>query len=204
VIHLLSKAWVDRRFLTKRAVFESLCLSLLSCLGTLWFLIYCQIRFGAYNLYLETQRIGWGIVPDYSGIWKWSSFLFKFPFDRVTTLASGYLFIFLLIAEILIYWFSSRPTGVQKRAPIYITAFLIFFVTLSGLKNVHFLSMIRYSLPWYILLILCVAHLVTQLPKPHHSILQAAFALILVSSVSCICLFQIPYFRQFLSGKWFA
>src|SRR6201993_116167 len=33
-------------------------------LGALFFFIYCQVRWGNWNMYMLTQAAGWGIIPD--------------------------------------------------------------------------------------------------------------------------------------------
>jgi hypothetical protein len=42
--------------------------AVLSLTGCLSFFAFCYFKWGAWDLYLQTQRIGWGIVPDYFAI----------------------------------------------------------------------------------------------------------------------------------------
>jgi hypothetical protein len=203
VFHYLSNQLIRRKSLTLKGLGSPLLISILALIGAVSFLVYCQIRFGHYNLYMETQKIGWGIIPDYGAIWKWGNFRYKFPMDRFATRMSGIAFLTLLELEVLLY-ILFKSGDFRKRVPVYVTAFLIFFFTLSGLKNVEFLSMIRYSLPWYILLLICVAHLSLRIPKVSRPIEYIGLILILLGLGISFYLFQIPHLQAFLRGQWFA
>ena len=54
-------------------------LSLSAMLGGLGFFAYCQLRWGHWDIYMLTQRLGWGIEPDYLAIFKPSSYHWLFP-----------------------------------------------------------------------------------------------------------------------------
>ena len=56
-------------------------LAFVSSLGTLLFLLYCQLKFGKFDLYMETQRIGWGNIPDYGALWKWKDYQFFYAYE---------------------------------------------------------------------------------------------------------------------------
>src|SRR6266480_318141 len=48
-------------------------------LGALWFFIYCQLRWGHWDIYMLTQAAGWGIIPDYLAVFKPSSYRWLVP-----------------------------------------------------------------------------------------------------------------------------
>ncbi|PYI76860.1 MAG: hypothetical protein DMF04_07690, partial [Verrucomicrobia bacterium] len=52
----------------------SVLLSAIAMLGGLGFLVYCQFRWGHWDIYMLTQRFGWGIEPDYLAVFKPSSY----------------------------------------------------------------------------------------------------------------------------------
>src|SRR5437016_10590279 len=54
-------------------------LMLVATLGALSFFIYCQLRWGHWNVYMLTQAAGWGIVPDYLAVFKPSSYRWLGP-----------------------------------------------------------------------------------------------------------------------------
>ena len=43
------------------------------------FFIYCQLRWGRWDMYMLTQAAGWGIVPDYLAVFKPSSYRWLVP-----------------------------------------------------------------------------------------------------------------------------
>lgn len=189
--------------LRQRRIIKPLAIAAVSSLGCLAFLAYCQVRFGDFQLYMKTQRIGWGIVPDYGALWKWSDFNYILPYEQVATIASGIGLASILTAELGWAGFSrSRPNA--TRMPIYLCACLIFYITLSGLKSLWFRSMIRYTLPWWVLIVLCLAQLSTRLPRLSLSKSRIALA-IGVAALAVFCYFyQFPFLIRFLNGNWFA
>jgi hypothetical protein len=176
---------------------------MIACLGAIGFLLYCQIRFGRYDLYMETQRIGWGITPDYSAIFKWKHFTYSLGYDRVSTLASGIAFLTLAVFE-LILWLLKKNRGLSTRIPLYGISALIFFITVSGLKSLKFRSMIRYTLPWHVLLILCLAHLISRNFKHSSNIFNLCVILGILLTALSIRWLGAPHIIDFLNSRWFA
>src|SRR5438876_10880043 len=46
----------------------------LALFGALTFFIYCQLRWGNWDIYMLTQAGGWGVSPDYLAVCKLSSY----------------------------------------------------------------------------------------------------------------------------------
>ena len=192
----------------------SLIISGIASLGTLLFLLYSYLRFGQYDLYMNTQRVGWGIVPDYGAVWKWNTFRFRYPMDKLATQISGFSFLLFATLELLLaFFFGPKGTGLRRRLPVFMVAFLIFYVTISGLKSVSFVSMIRYSLPWYILLILCAAHLFCGRKSlwadrilffDSRSFSGTLYILMVIGLFTLLYFYQLPHFEDYLNGRWFA
>jgi len=209
IMRELVRSFSARRIPAARELVPMLVASLAVASGMVLFLVYCHLWFGRYDIYLETQRLGWGILPDYGALWKWRSFNFIFPIDRIATQASGIAFLLLPVFEIL-FALRGRSTGFSRRAPLYATAFLIFYLTLSGLMSVGFRSMVRYTLPWFVLLTLCLSHLAASLLRMRGSRSVATFlnrgALVLIGAMllSLLYFVQLPHLRDFLAGRWFA
>jgi hypothetical protein len=203
ILQLFSRAITNRKMPSMQDLLLSFTLSLTACLGAFAFLAYCQFRFGHYNMYMETQKIGWGIIPDYSALFHIRSFGFRFIFDRIATFASIYAFLIFSILELILININ-QSTGLKRRLPLYMISFLTFFITLSGLKSVQFQSMIRYTLPWSILLTLCLAHISLRIPQPPQPINYALICAITLGLSFFFYLFQISYLQNFLNGQWFA
>jgi hypothetical protein len=186
-----------------KALSRSMLISIIASIGTLGFLAYCQFRFGRYDLYMETQRIGWGIMPDYKAIFKWKEFAYASPIDQFSTIASGIAF--LVFAAIEIGTGAVRKNrGVFERLPIYLVSALIFFITLSGLKSLNFRSMIRYTLPWHVLLLLCLAHLLSRNCRLSPAYVRVSAFLCAIGAGFAIWIYDAPHIIDFLNGRWFA
>jgi hypothetical protein len=183
---------------------DALAISVLASLGALLFLVYCQGAFGSYRLYMETQRIGWGIVPDYRSLVHWSSFQYARPYEKVATLASGLGFAAYGLLE-LTWWARGRGREVAARLPYFVCAGLIFYITLSGLESLWFRSMIRYTLPWWVLGVLCGARMgVPPAGRPEPTGWRAAACALLAALAAAFYFWQFPYLVDFLNGGWFA
>ncbi len=202
-VHRVSRDLASRRLPTLRGLSPALVTSLLASLGGLAFFVYCGLRFGRYDLHMESQRIGWGLVPDYGALFKWSTFRYAFPLDHIATLGSGIAFAGIARLELLA-WKKGRPHGFSRRLPVYATAFLIYFVSLSGLESVKFRSMIRYSLPWFILLLLCLSHLSLRAPSLPKPIARVLFVLAILGLAALFYSVELPHLRDYLKGRWFA
>jgi hypothetical protein len=177
--------------------------SALASLGAVGFLVYCWYRWGRYDLYMETQRIGWGIQPDYAAIFKWKEFNYYFGFDRMATILSGVAFLaFAAIESVLLILRKNR--GLATRAPIYAVSLLIFYITLGGLKSLGFRSMIRYTLPWHVLLLLCLAHLISRHIRHSPTLLKLALIFGVIAAGFAMRYLSVPHIVDYLNGRWFA
>jgi hypothetical protein len=181
-------------------------ITILSSLGCLLFLAYCQLQFGDYSLYMLTQKIGWGISPDYGALWKWPSFRYSSEYERFATLASVVGLSALFGAELVRAALSrSRPSEV--RLPLHVCAALIFYITLCGLESLWFRSMIRYTLPWWLLMGLCLAQLSTQTRLSvfkSRTTYRVAVGLGLGAWALFALWGEFHYLLVFLNGEWFA
>jgi hypothetical protein len=203
IVNRLSRSRTPSRQKDNGEFFHALSITAVAVSGALLFFYYCHEVFGRYDFYMDTQKIGWGIYPDYGAILNWKNFGFRYPMDQFATFASAAIFLSFVPMEIAVV-FLRRPTGISKRLPLYLLAVAFFFITLSGLESVRFQSMIRYTLPWYILLGLCFAHLATRVPRPPRPIGHLCFGLLLAGAIAAFWMYQLPHFRDFLGGNWFA
>lgn len=198
-----SKTVLNRRPFPPKLFLRTVLTSLLASLGALTFLAYCKLKYGRYDLYMETQRIGWGIVPDYAAILKWKEFAYTFGFDKAATIASGIAFLAFAAIESALFLFK-KNRGLTTRLPIYAVAFMIFFITLSGLKVLAFRSMIRYTLPWHALFLLCLAHLISRNFKHSPRALNACLIMAVIGAGITIQTLGVPHMVDFLKSAWFA
>src|SRR4029077_16357439 len=63
-------------------------LTIVSMSGALLFFIYCQWRWGRWDMYMLTQSAGWGISPDYLAVFEPSNYRWLLPAMNNPTEAS--------------------------------------------------------------------------------------------------------------------
>jgi hypothetical protein len=178
-----------------------------AAMGAAAFFLFCQIRFGHWDMYLISQAAGWGIRPEYAALFRPDTYLNGLPSMASTALFPGQLSRFLLS---LIPWagltlvcadeWLTRATGDaswRERAPLYASAFLLWAIPAAAMAHFHtFESMSRHTLPSYVLLVLCGLHLFANHP-PHRgfrlglcALTAAAILLFLPLELGCIWLFM--------------
>jgi hypothetical protein len=197
------------RFIKKedqKEFYWALCLSGISSGGGLGFFLYCYLRFGTFDLYMQTQKIGWGIVPNYFALFQWDMGGFASTIDQWSiylTLMTGMAF---LLLEMYLGYFQKLKTWTD-RLPIYISITLLFYVTFSGLQSLMFRSMIRYTLPWHILFVLCAVSIWSQIKLSRSKKRNLGFAIsasITLLAWTSFYYLQIPHLRDYLHSIWFA
>jgi hypothetical protein len=85
--------------------------TLVTPLGGLAFLAFCWIRFGRWDLYFQTQRIGWGHVSDHLFMFHASTYQWSAPF-RKPVLVSMVILFALAVLEVVL---SRREVVSQQR-----------------------------------------------------------------------------------------
>ncbi|SRR5579871_5140087 len=195
-----------------RAVVHRTMLAAVACLGAGLFFAYCQWQFGHWDLYMQTQRNGWRLVPDYLAIFRPEIYRLFIPAEGrdgfvdpndlsrlAVPLTMAFFFAF-LSGEVWVAW--TRPAGGWRRAPWYFAAWWMFYVPLCGLVKVRMNSMIRYSLPVYVLLVLAGVQLFTQ--RPLRGVFRdIGFGLLAGASFSSVWLQAILAYH-FALGHWVA
>ncbi len=177
-------------------------------LGALSFFIYCQLRWGHWDIYMLTQAAGWGIIPDYLAVFKPSSYRWLVPALDNPTEASqmsmtlgGMLFVAIAFCELLPA--IRRRTGLPMRAGIYFCAAAIYYVSVSGVACVDMESMLRYEFCVHALIVLALLNYLRQfrtLPIFVRTVGIAAVALISAAGLSV----QGWYVWNFTRGNWVA
>ena len=196
-----------------KGVLAGVLLCAVASLGTLLFLLYCQLEFGHWDLYMQSQRIGWKIHPDYLAVFRPASYRAGLPSGIAGTLNSNDLsrlsvplvaaaFAALLAFEGWAAW-GCRPTGFRDRVGFYLGGGLMFYISVSGMACVNMTSMLRYSFPVHVMLVLAAAHLLGRLGPAVNPLLARTRPVIVVAVGVCAWL-QITYARGFAHGGWVA
>lgn len=156
-IRLGKIATVDRT----RAI-GSLWASMLAALGGLTFFLWCALRFGKWDLYVRLQEIGWKNYPDYLALLKPGSYLPRFFFeDTMDSISrtSVPACMALMIAVGARDWRQGDRMATSRRAGLYISAFIAFFLSVAGKANSRMDSMSRYTFPVFTLTVVAWAWL---------------------------------------------
>jgi hypothetical protein len=203
----------------------SIGLMAVTTLGALSFFIYCQIRWGNWNMYMLTQAAGWGIIPDYLAVFKSSSYRWLVPALNNPTEASqmsmtfgALLLVGIALCELVIACRralatasgpSSRPTTIgdrtawATRAGIYYCAAAIYYLSVSGVACVSMESMLRYEFCVHALIVLAFLNFLRQFRAPPVFVRAFGMAAIALLSAAGLCV-QGWYVWNFTRGNWVA
>jgi hypothetical protein len=183
-------------------------LMLVATFGALSFFIYCQVRWGHWDIYMLTQAAGWGIIPDYLAVFKPSSYRWIVPALDNPTEASqmsmtlgALLFVVVVLCEVLPP--IRRLAGWPIRAGIYFCAAVIYYISVSGVVCVEMESMLRYEFCVHALIVLALLNFLGQFRTP--LIFLRAFGMAAAALVSAAGLsVQGWYVWNFTRGNWVA
>ncbi len=183
-------------------------LMLVATLGALSFFIYCQLRWGHWDVYMLTQAAGWGIVPDYLAVFKPSSYRWLGPALNNPTEASqmsmtlgALLLLAIAICELLpaIRGLAGLPT----RAGLYFCSAVIYYISVSGVACVEMESMLRYEFCVHALIVLALLNILGQLHKSPIVLRALGMAAAVLVSAAGLSV-QGWYVWNFTRGNWVA
>src|SRR5215813_2217029 len=58
---------------------SAITLTIVAACGAILFFLFCQLRWGHWNIYMRTQAAGWGIMPDYLAVFRPESYHWLIP-----------------------------------------------------------------------------------------------------------------------------
>jgi hypothetical protein len=177
-------------------------------LGAIGFFAYCQLRWGRWNLYMQTQEAGWAILPDYLAVFKPASYRWLIPplndptqWSQMTMTVGALLFVAVALCEFLPA--VRRRTNWQSRVGCYFVAAITYYVAVSGVASVQMESMMRYEFCAHVLIVLALLHFLAQFrtpPVPVRALGMAAVALLCAAGLSL----QGWWVWNFTRGGWVA
>jgi hypothetical protein len=183
-------------------------LTIAAASGAILFFVYCQLRWGHWDMYMLTQTAGWGITPDYLAAFRPSSYHWLFPalnnpteMSQMAMTVGALLFIAIAICEFLPV--VRRQSTFAARAGIYFCAVAIYYISVSGVASVEMESMLRYEFCVHVLMVLALLQLFATIRVP--SALVRAFGMGTMALVSAIG-FSVQgwYVWNFTRGNWVA
>lgn len=194
--------WLFRR---RPHLFKAVVICAASSLGTALFFLYCKLHFGDFGHYMKTQAEGWGVVPNYWAVFQTDSYHWNNNSDQMSITLTAIAFFLTAFVEGVVW---ARLRDKRKgslwriRLPWYLGALMLWYVSCSGVASVSFRSLIRYSFPWSILLIIAWVHLFgfsIRLPGVVKTVLFVALAVLLTVVLSRETL---EYLNRYLHGAW--
>jgi hypothetical protein len=194
-------------------------LMIVATLGAVVFFIYCQLRWGHWNIYMLTQSAGWGVDPNYLAVFKPSSYRWRLPALNNPTEASqisvtfgALLLIGVAICEVVLAVRRTRQsplrgvsphTGWATRAGFYFCAAAVFYISVSGVASVEMESMLRYQFCAHALIVLAFLHFLRQFRPPALLVRTFAMAALALGSAAGLSA-QGWYVWNFTRGNWVA
>ncbi len=161
-------------------------------LGILSFFAYCYCRWGVWDLYLQTQRNGWQVAPDYCVLLKWQSYVTPFTTYWTETINHNRLsrllvpitlvgFAALLVLEALA---AREANGSWRmRLGLYGAAWMLFYLPASGQAGAaQFTGMNRYCFCSHVLMVLILLHLLSSAPRLHQRFRKCAPLLMILAA----------------------
>jgi hypothetical protein len=200
--------WVRQPLVWLRLHLRAFGLMAVGTLGAILFFVFCQLRWGHWNMYMLTQEAGWGITPDYSAIFKPSSYRWLVPALNNPTEVSqmamtiGALLLGLVgVCEVVagIY----RRTNWQVRVGFYFCAAIVYFVSVSGVACVGMESMLRYEFCVHALIVLAFLNFLRQFRSPPLLVRALGMAGVALGSAAGLGV-QGWYVWNFTRGNWVA
>jgi len=183
-------------------------LMLIATMGAGLFFIYCQLRWGHWDIYMLTQAAGWGITPDYLAVFKPASYRWLVPALNNPTEASqmamtlgGVMLGVVGLCELLPA--IKRRTNWQVRIGIYFCAAVIYFISVSGVACVEMESMLRYEFCVHSLIVLAFLNFLRQFRTPPVFVRILGMALVALGGAAGLSV-QGWYVWNFMRGNWVA
>jgi hypothetical protein len=181
-------------------------MTLTASFGAIGFFAYSQLRWGHWDIYMLTQAAGWGIEPDYLAVFKPSSYRWLIPalndpteVSQMSMTLGAVLFVGIAICELSI----RRRAGLSIRAGIYFCAFVIYYLSVSGVACVDMESMLRYEFCVHALIVLALLNFLRQFRTPPVLVRALGIAAVALLSAAGLCV-QGWYVWNFTRGNWVA
>jgi hypothetical protein len=183
-------------------------LMMAATLGAGFFFLYCQLRWGHWDMYMLTQSAGWGITPDYGAVFRPSSYHWMLPALNDPTEASQMAMttgLLLLLGMGLCEFIPAlrRRTDWRHRVGFYFCAAVIYYVSVSGVARVEMESMLRYEFCVHTVIVLAFLNFLRHFRSPPPLVRVFGLAVVALGSAAGLCV-QGWYVWNFTRGNWVA
>ena len=182
--------------------------TLIAVLGAIFFFIYCQVRWGRWDIYMLTQSAGWSIEPDYLAVFRPSSYRWLIPalndptqVSQMAMTLGGLLLVGVVVCELIPA--IRRHTRWQARIGIYFCAAVLYYLSVSGVASIDMESMLRYEFCCHALIVLAFLHFLRQFRFPPVLLKTVAMATAALVGAAGLCI-QGWFVWNFMRGNWVA
>jgi len=179
-----------------------------SILGAVSFFLYCQVRWGRWDIYMLTQAAGWNIEPDYLAVFRPSNYQWLLPalndpteMSQMSMTVGALLLIAVAIVELLPA--IRRHTEWTTRIGIYFCAAVIYYISVSGVASLDMESMLRYEFCVHALIVLAFLHFLRQFRLPPVPVRALGIAAVVIACAVSLSV-QGWYVWNFTRGNWVA
>jgi hypothetical protein len=188
-----SQTHLSRRLVFRR-LWPAIFLTLASSAGAALFFLYCQLKFGAWNLYFTTVKIGWNEYTDIHELlpplgliqMDWNHLLKSDNIGRLLTIAVIIFQLFALAKQL------RRKNYADGKLALLLVSMITLWGTMYGRSSYRFAGFGRYLLPVLALLFPWV-----KLPKLQKNIFTYALLIVLLA-------FQFFFIAMFARRGWVA
>jgi hypothetical protein len=187
---------------------SAIAVMIVAALGGLSFFIYCQARWGHWDMYMLTQYAGWNIEPDYYAVFRPSNYRWLIPELSDPTQMSqmsmtvGAL-ILLVIPIIEVVPAIRHRTEWTTRIGVYFCAAVIYYVSVSGVASLDMESMLRYEFCVNVLIVLAFLHFSRQFRVPPMPVRALGMTVAVIGCAVGLSV-QVWYIWNFTRGNWVA
>src|SRR5256885_6443965 len=139
--------------------------------GAVSFFVYCQLRWGRWDMYMLTQSAGWNLEPDSLAVFRPSNYRWLLPqlndpapMSQVSMTFGAILLVCMAFVELIPA--IRRRTEWQARVGVYFCAAVIYYVSVAGVASLDMESMLRYEFCVHALIVLAFLHFLRQVRVP--------------------------------------
>jgi hypothetical protein len=176
--------------------------------GAISFFVYCQVRWGRWDMYMLTQEAGWDIEPDYFAVFRLSSYRWLVPplndptqMSQMAMTIGALLLVAIAIVELVPA--IRRVTEWQTRVGIYFCASVVYYISVSGVASLDMESMLRYEFCVHALIVLAFLHFLRQFRLPPLLVRALGTAAAVIACAVSLSV-QVWYIWNFTRGNWVA
>jgi hypothetical protein len=176
--------------------------------GAISFFVYCQVRWGRWDIYMLTQSAGWNIEPDYFAVFRPSNYRWLLPalsdprqMSQMAMTVGALLLIAMGVVELLPA--IRRYTEWQTRTGIYFCAAVIYYISVTGVASIDMESMLRYEFCVHTLIVLAFLHFLRQFRLPPLPVRAFGIAVAVIACAVSLSV-QSWFVWNFTRGNWVA